>query len=71
MRDLAQAYRCAHGEAGLLDLKELRLLPQPLYRYEPNDGDSPMVDGAVFGYVWTIGTDPEVLLVVEARRAGG
>ena len=47
---------------------ELRLLPQPLYRYELTDKDSPVVDGAVFVYVWTMGTDPEVLLVIEARR---
>lgn len=47
---------------------ELRLLPQPLYRYKPTDKTSPVVDGAVFAYVWTTSTDPEVLLVVEAHR---
>jgi hypothetical protein len=47
---------------------ELRLLPQPLYRYESTD--PAVVDGAVFAYVTSAGTDPEVLLVVEARLAG-
>jgi hypothetical protein len=43
---------------------ELRLLPQPLYRYESTDHD--VLDGAVFAYVTS--TDPEVLLVIEARK---
>lgn len=48
---------------------ELRLLPTPLYRYP--EAKSSIVDGALFALVSTIGTDPEVLLVVEARKAGG
>ncbi|HWB11706.1 MAG TPA: hypothetical protein VG826_20920 [Pirellulales bacterium] len=44
---------------------ELRLLPQPLYRYESTD--PAVIDGAVFGYVTSAGTDPEVLLVIEDR----
>ena len=47
---------------------EMRLLTQPIYRYEISDEKSPVVDGAVFCFVWTAGTDPEVLLVLEARR---
>ena len=45
---------------------ELRLLPQPLYRYAGVEGD--VIDGALFAYVWTKGTDPEVLLLLEARK---
>lgn len=45
---------------------ELRLLPQPLLRYQPKEG--PVVDGALFTYVWTKGTDPELLLLVECRK---
>jgi hypothetical protein len=45
---------------------ELRLLTQPLYRYESTD--PVVVDGAVFAYVTSAGTDPEVLLVLEARK---
>jgi hypothetical protein len=50
---------------------ELRLLPQPLYRYESTDPD--VLDGAVFAFVTSAGTDPEAILVVEARKpaAGG
>lgn len=46
---------------------ELRQLTQPLYRYEPKRPD--LVDGAIFAYVQT--TDPEVLLLIEARRGRG
>lgn len=48
---------------------ELRLLPQPLYRYESTDPD--VLDGAVFAFVTSAGTDPEILLVIEARRPSG
>ena len=44
------------------DREELRLLPQPLYRYESKRSD--VLDGAVFAFVQ--GTDPETLLLLEA-----
>jgi hypothetical protein len=47
---------------------EMRLLPQPLYRYEIKDEGAQIIDGAVFSFVWSAGTDPEMLLVIEARR---
>jgi len=58
---------------------ELRLLGQPLYRYEikerskADDGNErpesiELLDGAILSFVQ--GTDPEILLVVEARREG-
>jgi hypothetical protein len=53
---------------------ELRLLPQPIYRYPPTaEGQPPTdwLDGALFTFVWTTGTDAEVLLVVEARKRDG
>jgi hypothetical protein len=43
---------------------ELRLLPQPLYRYESINSD--VVDGALFAFVCSIGTDPEAFLLLEA-----
>jgi hypothetical protein len=49
------------------DQSELRLLTRPLYRYETSRPDLP--DGALFAFVQT--TDPEVLLLIEARPAGG
>lgn len=45
---------------------DLRLLPKPLYRYESTDPDT--LDGAVFTFVTSAGTDPEILLVLEARK---
>lgn len=45
---------------------ELRLLPQPLLRYQPKEG--PVVDGALFTFVWTKGTDPELVLLLECRK---
>jgi hypothetical protein len=45
---------------------ELRLLPQPLYRYESTDPD--LVDGALFAFVCSVGTDPEVFLLLEAKE---
>lgn len=46
---------------------ELRLLPNPIYRYE--DESTAVRDGAVFAFVH--GTDPEVFLVLEVRAADG
>ena len=42
----------------------LRLLPKPLYRYEPRD--AALRDGALFAFV--VGTDPEFFLLLEARE---
>ena len=48
---------------------ELRLLPTPLYRYPP--ARASVVDGALFALMSNAGTDPEVLLLLEAREVGG
>jgi hypothetical protein len=45
---------------------ELRLLPQPLYRYESTDPD--VIDGALFALVSSAGTDPEIMLLIEGRK---
>jgi hypothetical protein len=46
---------------------DLRLLTQPLMRFQPTDGV--VVDGALFTYVWPDGgTDPELILLVECRK---
>ncbi|MBC8354336.1 MAG: hypothetical protein H8E66_20265 [Planctomycetes bacterium] len=55
------------------DAEVYRLLPTPIYRYElPADsskkkyvGESTVLDGSVFAFVH--GTDPETLLLIEAR----
>ena len=48
------------------DRTELRLLPQPLYRYQSTN--PAVVDGALFAFVCSIGTDPEVFLQLEAIK---
>jgi hypothetical protein len=47
--------------------QELRMLPQPLYRYETGDSRQ-VLDGALFAFVQ--GTDPQSLLALEARSEG-
>jgi hypothetical protein len=49
------------------DQEKLRLLPRPIYRYEPEKG--PVVDGAVFAFVQ--GTDPESILLIELVQEEG
>ena len=58
-RDFSALMTSLEGEPS-----ELRLLPQPLDRYEPKGGE--VLDGALFSFA--MGTDPEVLLLIEARR---
>jgi hypothetical protein len=48
---------------------ELRLLPTPLYRYPAAKSD--VVDGALFALMSSAGTDPEVLLLLEAKAEDG
>ena len=66
MRDLARRFTSQVDREGARS--EMRLLPQPIYRSEIADEKAAVVDGAVFAFVWTAGTDPELLLVIEARR---
>jgi hypothetical protein len=66
MRDLARRFTSQVEREN--SKWEMRLLSQPIYRYEISDDNSSIVDGAVFTFVWTAGTDPEALLVIEARR---
>jgi hypothetical protein len=47
---------------------QLRMLTQPIHRYEPASG--PVKDGAIFAFTNTeFGTDPDALLLLEARHA--
>ena len=74
---LRQMRRLAERFAGTDDFKisptdteaernDLRMLPTAVYRYaSPDDG---IIDGAVFAFVH--GTDPEMLLTLEARDDG-
>jgi hypothetical protein len=65
MRTLSREFT-AHSIDYRKERWELRLLPQPLYRYEKPEKD--VLDGALFAYVTSAGTDPEVILVLEARK---
>jgi hypothetical protein len=66
MRNLAREFTGWMKQDG--DTTELRLLPQPIFRYQaPDEG---VKDGALFAFVWK-GTDPDVLLMVESREDGG
>ena len=69
MRTLAREYS-AHSISyyGETARWELRLLAQPLYRYEPKSAN--VLDGAVFAFVSSAGTDPEIILPIEARKVG-
>ena len=59
-RDFSASLKDGDGES-----YQLRLLTQPLYRYEPKDRG--VLDGAIFSLA--VGTDPEALLLIEAREA--
>lgn len=57
MRNIVRQFKARMTEG--VQSHELRLLPQPLYRYEASTQER---DGAIFALVWTDGTDPELLL---------
>ena len=60
MKDMARRFTCRVGAGS--GGEELRLLPRPLYRYKTDRKD--LIDGGLFAFVE--GTDPEVVLVLEA-----
>jgi len=66
MRNLAREFQGSMKDNQ--DVTELRLLTQPIYRYSAEKRD--VLDGAIFAMVWK-GTDPEVLLMLEARPTTG
>ncbi len=67
MRAIAEQFRAAThpNRDNQLDPHELRLLTTPVYRY--TDKAAGIDDGALFAYCQ--GTNPELLIVVEARTA--
>jgi hypothetical protein len=62
LRALALEFVAREDRLGIKS--ELRLLPRPIYTY--TDGFPNALDGAVFAFVY--GTDPEVLMQIEARQ---
>jgi hypothetical protein len=65
MRDLAREFTATTVLEGVE--QDLRLLTQPLHRQEKPTDEA--LDGALFTFV--TGTDPELMLVIEARPADG
>lgn len=65
MRALCRDF-AAHSMSVRGERTELRLLPQPLYRFQSTDPE--VLDGGLFAFVCSIGTDPEVFLQLEARK---
>jgi hypothetical protein len=63
----AQARRFSAACTLKEDTTQLRLLPQPLYRYA--DEKQGLLDGAVFALV--VSNDPEMFLILEAVRPQG
>jgi hypothetical protein len=69
MRKLAQEFSGYETDSGEDKRWDLRLLPAPLFRYP--EAKTGVIDGALFTLVSTAGTDPEVLLLIEAREVNG
>lgn len=65
LRQMKQLVRRISGnEEWMGERIELRVLPNPIHRYQ--DADPGLVDGAVFAFV--AGTNPEALLFIEAQK---
>ncbi len=67
LRELAREFT-AHTVDDLGARWQLRLLSRPLYRYETDGGD--LIEGALFAFTSDAGTDPEIILVLEAVKDG-
>jgi hypothetical protein len=65
MRRIAEQYTARISNVANEKEGDLRLLPKPLYRYPSDAKDT--LDGGLFAFVQ--GTDPEVLLLMEARTS--
>jgi hypothetical protein len=66
MRNLAREFTGWMKQDG--DITELRLLPQPFFRYTAPQRN--VIDGALFGLVCK-GTDPDLVLMLEQGEIGG
>jgi hypothetical protein len=66
MRELAGRFAASEFNQPNRQRFELRLLPRPIHRYA--DMASGLIDGTIFLFAY--GTDPEVLVLIEARRLG-
>jgi hypothetical protein len=67
MKDLARRFGAYELDGPARGKVVLRLLPRQLHRYE--DAASGLQDGAIFSLAY--GTNPDILLLIEARPASG
>jgi len=67
MRGLAREFEASSISRQDGKEQKLRLLPQPIYRYK--SASSKVIEGGLFAFV--MGTDPELLLMIEARPVNG
>lgn len=65
MRMLAREYIATLSPMGSQP-ERLRLLPSPIYRYPAKGLNPQIIDGAMFAFA--VGTDPEVLLLIESTK---
>lgn len=65
MRDMARKFS-AHSIDAEKQTWQLRLLTEPLFRYASTDPQ--VIDGALFAFVTSAGTDPEVIVLLDARE---
>jgi hypothetical protein len=70
LKALADSFRAKSIDQSDKTVRELRILPRPLARYETK---GEVKDGVLFAFVSSDGTDPEVIIAIEARppKTGG
>jgi hypothetical protein len=71
MRRLAQEFRGGTMKPDGSGEARLRLIPAPIYRLDAaklKKGKHNVIDGAVFVFTGEVGTDSEMLLVIECRK---
>ena len=66
LRELSREFAARQTSRNGVD-QELRLLTQPIDRYEKTEDD--LIDGGLF--VFALGTDPQAFVLLEARRVDG
>lgn len=67
MREIARRFSAEIKDLAE-NVRQMRLLPRPLYRYD--DGLADVEDGALFGFTGT-GTNPDLLLLLDLPKDGG
>ena len=66
MKALARRFSASEDDGPARGRLQLRLMTRPLLRYR--DEPSGLIDGALFAFAY--GTNPDILLALEARRGG-